>query len=397
MLIVPLILISVVGFAFGSFYGDGSSQIQIKVALNNQETAQDAFLGKSIINALKINTSQLVINVNEYASPEEVKQQVSASDNAANVGIVIPTGASQTLLNNLQQSVTPKNLVQIYTLPNSNDLRVTVVQNIVNRVVQAQLVGSAGVGQVQQVCQQSGNRCAPNTIDPAAISAAVAKAATESDQATQTLTAGKIITVGPFDQALPGYAIFFSLFGLNAVAATILQEKEDGTFRRLLIAPIQKYALLGGKMLAQWIVTMAQLSIIFIVGYFIFKVHINDWLAVSLLLMSTSFAATGLGMLLVSVVRTRAQINPVVSLVVLVTSAIGGAWWPLFLEPTWLQQLAKIGITAWAMEGLNGSMILGKSFMEVLPDILGLLVYGLICLALSLRLFSFQQKTAVVK
>jgi ABC-2 type transport system permease protein len=113
--------------------------------------------------------------------------------------------------------------------------------------------------------------------------------------------------------------------------------------------------------------------------------------------MSTSFAATGLGMLLVSVVRTRAQINTVVSLVVLVTSAIGGAWWPLFLEPTWLQQLAKIGITAWAMEGLNGSMILGKSFMDILTNILGLLAYGLICFLIALRLFRFQQKTAVVK
>src|SRR5437868_4661526 len=185
MLVVPLVLISIVGFAFGSFYGDGSSQIQIKVALNNQETAQDAFIGKTIASALKVKTSQLAITVNEYRNPAHVREQVGASNDAANVGIVIPAGA------------------------------------------------------------------------------------------TQTLTAGHVVKVGPFDQALPGYAIFFSLFGLNAVAATILQEKEDGTFRRLLIAPIQKYALLGGKMLAQFIVTMAQLSIIFLVGYVVFKVHMN--------------------------------------------------------------------------------------------------------------------------
>ncbi len=397
MLVVPLVLISIVGFAFGSFYGDGSSQIHITVALNNQETAQDAFIGKTIASALKVTTSQLAITVNEYRNPAQVIEQVSASNDAANVGIVIPSGASQTLINDLQQKVTPKNLVQFYALPNTNDLRITVVQHIVNTVVQSQLAGSAGVNQVYQVCQQPSNHCSQNTVDPAAISAAVAKANVEADQAIETLTAGHVVKIGPFDQALPGYAIFFALFGLNAVAATILQEKEDGTFRRLLIAPIQKYALLGGKMLAQFIVTMAQLSIIFLVGYFVFRVHIYDWLTVSLLLIGTSFAATGLGMLLVSLVRTRAQITPVVSLVVLVTSAIGGAWWPLFLEPPWLQQLAKIGITAWAMEGLNGSMILGKGFVDVLPDILGLLAYGLICLMLALRLFRFQQKTAVVK
>ena len=62
-----------------------------------------------------------------------------------------------------------------------------------------------------------------------------------------------------------------------------------------------------------------------------------------------------------------------------------------------MQHLAKIGITAWAMEGLSGSMLLGKGFMDVLPDILGLLAYGLICFIIALRLFRFQQKTAVVR
>ncbi|GCE14495.1 hypothetical protein KTT_43540 [Tengunoibacter tsumagoiensis] len=397
MLVVPLILISVVGFALSSFSSDSGSHIQIQVALNNQETAQDAFIGKSIANALKIDTKQLTITVHTYQTADQVTDRVSAANDAANVGIVIPSDASQTLIKDIQQNTTPKNLVQFYALPNTTDLRVTVVQNIVNKVVQSQLAGSAGVSQVYQVCQQAGNHCAQNTIDTAAISSAIAAANTEADQTVETLAAGHATKVGPFDQTLPGYAVFFALFGLNAVAATILQEKEEGTFRRLLIAPIQKYALLGGKMLAQFIMTMAQLSIIFIVGYFIFKVNIHDWLSVILLLIGTSFAATGLGMLLVSLVRTRSQVSSLVSLVVLITSAIGGAWWPLYLEPTWLQQLAKVGITAWAMEGLNGSMLLGKSFIEILPDVLGLLVYGLICFAIALRLFRFQQKTAVVK
>jgi ABC-2 type transport system permease protein len=39
-------------------------------------------------------------------------------------------------------------------------------------------------------------------------------------------------------------------------------------------------------------------------------------------------------------------------------------------------------------------MILGKDFVQVLPDILGLLAYGLICFVIALRLFRFQEKTA---
>jgi ABC-2 type transport system permease protein len=46
------------------------------------------------------------------------------------------------------------------------------------------------------------------------------------------------------------------------------------------------------------------------------------------------------------------------------------------------------------MEGLNGIMILGKDFTQVLPDILGLLAYGIICFAIAMRFFHFEQKTA---
>ena len=188
--------------------------------------------------------------------------------------------------------------------------------------------------------------------------------------------------------------MFFALFGINAAAGTILDEKEEGTFRRLLIAPIHKYALLGGKLLGQFILTLVQLLLLIGIGYVVFHLDINSWPAVILLLVCTSFAATGLGILLVSVVKTRRQLNPIVTLVVLVTSAIGGAWWPLFLEPQWMQAIAKIGLTAWAMEGFNGVMLLGKDFMQVLPDILGLLVYGTICFIIGMRLFRFEQKTA---
>lgn len=394
LLLVPLALITVVGFAFGNLYGNSSTQITIKVAISNQETASDTYLGKAIANALKINTSQLQITANEYHTTAQVIDQVKASNGAADVGIIIPAGASQALMSDTPQHIAATKQVQFYTLPNNNDARITLVRNIVNEVVQAQLTGNTAVSQVYAICNQPGNHCAPGTIHPASIAASVVSANQGSDQAIQTLSAGEATKIGVFDQLVPGYAVFFALFGLNSVAATILQEKEDGTFRRLLVAPIQKYALLGGKLLAQFLLTLAQLTVLFGVGYFVFKMHIGSWPSVILLLVSTSFAMTGLGILLVSLVRTRRQVNPIVTLVTLITSAIGGAWWPLFSEPKWMQQLAKIGITAWAMEGLNGSMIFGKGFMDILPDILGLLAYGAICFIIALRFFRFQEKAA---
>jgi ABC-2 type transport system permease protein len=392
LLAVPLVLIVVVGFAFGNlFSGSGSSQITITVAVSNQDNGS---VGKAIVDALHINTNKLKITVNQYSDPGKVTDQV-ANNNNVNAGVVIPPGTTDKLIRATQTGTTPKNLVQFYSLPSNNDPRATIVQNIVSSVLSAQLAGTTAVGQIYSICNQPGNHCTQSSINAQAIATTIGQASTSEGPSTiQALTAGKAVQINTFDQLVPGYAIFFALFGINAAAGTILQEKEDGTFRRLLIAPVQKYALLGGKLLSQFILTLAQLTFFFVFGYFAFHLHIGSLPAVIALIIGVSFAATGLGILLVSVVKTRRQLSAIVPLVVILSSAIGGAWWPLFIEPAWMQQFAKIGVTAWAMEGLNGVMILGKDFVQVLPDILGLLAYGLICFVIALRLFRFQEKTA---
>lgn len=395
LLAVPLVLIAVIGLALGNIFGTGSSQISMTVALDNQDTG---YVGSTVSQALHLNSSQLVISVTTFHTSGDVQQQVKEGNAVA--GVVIPAGATDTLTTAAQNGTPPSNLLQFYAVPGSTDQRVLIAQNIVtgmvNQLVIQQFAGAAAVHQVEQVCHQPGNTCAPTTIDPATIARMVGTATTQATQTAQValLAAGQAPKVNTFDQIVPGYALFFALFSINAAAATILQEKEDGTFRRLLIAPIHKYSLLGGKLLAQFLLILLQLAILMGVGYLVFHMHIGSWLGVVLLLIGASFAATGLGILLVSVVKTRRQLAPVVTLVTLVTSAIGGAWWPLFLEPAWMQQVAKVGLTAWAMEGLNGIMIFGKDVAQVFPDILGLFAYGIICFLIALRFFRFQEKAA---
>jgi len=394
LLVVPMVLIIIIGFAL-SGVNSGSDQIAITVALSNQD---NGYVGKNIADTLKIDKRTIKVTVNTYSNEKDVARAVQ--DGNAIVGVVIPAGTTDKLIATAQSKGVTSNLVQVYALPNSTDQRVIIVQNLVTSIVagtvSGQYVSSAAVGQVNAVCNQPGNRCAPQTIDPAAIAKSVGGAGRLNDQNAQVqlLTAGQAAKTNYFDQVVPGYAIFFALFGINSAAATILQEKEDGTFRRLLIAPIQKYSLLGGKMLAQFILTLVQLGVLFTVGYFAFHLDIPSWPAVIALLVGASFATTGIGILLVSIVKTRRQLNPVVTLVTLTTSAIGGTWFPLFLEPTWMQQFAKVGMAAWAMEGLNATMLYGKDFVSIIPNVLGLLGYGLICVLLALRFFRFQEKAA---
>lgn len=396
MLAMPIIFITVMGFVLSGDFG-GSGPLQVTVALSNQD---NGMVGQTIVDALHTQKSSIQFTLKRYSTPAQVQNAVADTKGNIDAGVVIPAGASQALLTAIAHHQPFNNLVQFYTLPGSNNAPAQIAQEVVNGVITSiatsAYASSATIAQVNQVCKTPGNHCAQQTIDPQAIRQAVARtmASIPGSAPVQALTAGDTVKISSFDLYVPGYAIFFALFGINAVAGTILQEKEDGTFRRLLIAPIQKYALLGGKVLAQFILTVLQMVILFVFGYVFFHIHIGNLLAVSLLIAATAFGVTGLGIALVALVKTRRQLNPVVTLVTLVSSTIGGIFFPAWLEPSWMQQIARVGLPFWAAEGMNNVMIYGKDLAFVLPDILGLIVYGLICYLIALRFFRFQEKVA---
>lgn len=396
MLAMPIILITVIGLALGSAFGS-SGPIQVTVAVSDQDNSQ---VGQAVLKAMSIKDSTLQVTVKNYSTASQVSNVVADTKSNIDAGIVIPANTTSTLLKDVQENRPTNNLVQFYALPGTNNEPTLIAQQILNSVmsgiITSEYNSQVAIQQVNNVCETSGNQCTPASINPQVISQAVIQADQIAEQSSpvQALSAGKLVKVSSFDLYVPGYAIFFALFSVNSVAGTILQEKEDGTFRRLLIAPIRKYALLGGKVLAQFLLTSLQLLILFTFGYFVFHIHINNPPAVLLLLLGTSFGATGLGIILVSLVKTRRQLNPVVTLVTLVSSAISGIWFPAWLLPTWLQQVSRITLPSWAIDGLNNVMIYGKDLTYVIPDILGLFIYGLICYIIALRLFRFQEKTA---
>ena len=396
ILVMPMIFITVMGLTLGNAFGN-SGPIQVTVAINNQD---NNFVGQQITQALNVNTKTLHITLKNYSTPEQVAAVVADTKSNVDAGVVIPAGASDMLISDVANHQPTNNLIKFYALPGTNNEPTIIAQQVLNGIVSglvtSQYAGGAAVGQTNKVCSTPGNHCAPATIDPKAINVAVGQAVASAAQTSpvQSLTAGQVVKINSFDLYVPGYAIFFALFSINAVAGTILQEKEDGTFRRLLIAPVQKYALLAGKALAQFLLTLMQMVILFGFGYLFFHIHINDPLAVGLLILGTSFGVTGLGIVLVSLVKTRRQLNPIVSVVTLVSSVVSGIFFPAWLLPSWLQQMAKVTLPAWAAEGLNNVMIYGKDLSYVMPDILGLFAYGLICYLIALRLFRFQEKTA---
>ncbi|MEE9617060.1 MAG: ABC transporter permease [Anaerolineae bacterium] len=377
MLILPLGLTAIMGLAFGGL-GGGSEPVVIDLPVVDQDG------GEMAAAVLDILAQMESLHLETEYDEETARQLVSDGERAGT--LVIPAGFTA--------DVTSGNPTALDLLVAPGGQTAPLLEGMVRGV-------TSGFSNVQTAVEVTISEVQRATgsydLDYEGITARVV--ATTQERLENPPVGTRVTTVGSgeeefniFDQVVPGYAVMFAMFGVLSGAGAILEEKERGTFKRLLIAPVPKYALLGGKLLAQFIVGVAQIALMFAFGALVFHVNLGDSiLGLVLVTLATCWATTSLGLLLVAVIKSRKQVHPITTLIVLGTSAIGGSWFPLFLMPKWVQQAARVTLVAWAMEGYNRLMLFGGGLNDVWPDIGVLLLYGAVCFAVGLRLFRFKE------
>mgnify|MGYP001792064077 FL=1 len=77
-------------------------------------------------------------------------------------------------------------------------------------------------------------------------------------------------------------------------------------------------------------------------------------------------------------------------MIIILSSGLGGSWWPLSIEPEFMQKLAHLTINAWALDGINALILDGKGFNDILPQAAALLIYGLVCFGIGIKMFKFR-------
>ena len=202
----------------------------------------------------------------------------------------------------------------------------------------------------------------------------------------QNLT-GSRSSIPPAEQNVPGFSVMFVMMGvLFGVAFGLHDEREWGAITRLLIAPIPRFSLLAGKLLARFVVGLVQLVLLFAYGHVMFGLSLGHApLALALVMAAVVFSMTGFSLLVSAFARTREQVIPLGLTLIMVFCALGGCWWPLYQMPPWLRQVAQLTFTAWAMEAFHDVILRDRGLVEVLPAVGVLIAYGVICLAGGVR------------
>jgi ABC-2 type transport system permease protein len=391
--VAPLMLTGLIYFAFGGLSGGDVSMNAMKVGVVNADALPadsplDAPIGDNIRAMFFDESVESWIEARDY--PDEAAARAAVNAQEIGVAVIVPADLSASLLSDEIDA-------QVTII---SDPTLTIAPAVVQDMVTMMLDGVSGGGiAIQTIMErQQANGIQP---DPAQIPGWVTRYTDwyrefqrdlfhRPEKAALVLTApsaGETESADPIQQmmglTMAGQMIFFAFFTGAYAMMSILREDEEGTLARLFTTPTERANILAGKFLAVVLTVTLQGIVLMTAGHYAFGIAWGQPASVALAALGQVLAASGLGVLLISFVKTSKQGGPVLGGGLTALGMLGG----LFTAnipggmPAAFQMLANFTPQGWVLKGWK------LSLAGAVPA--DLLLPFAVALALGVAMFAF--------
>jgi ABC-2 type transport system permease protein len=340
---VPLMLT----FLFGTMLGGGERKITVAVA----------DLDKSVVSSEVVG----VLDTKSYdvRSVGADQARAMAVSGEAVAGIIIPKGFASDVLGGVDTTVT------IVKDPRSTT--VIAVEQALDGRVQRIAANAETVSIVRQAYRDASaaNGAEYGSPPPDAVYAYADRIwsptpplSVEATTVTRSKTRGASEQPMGFQQYSLGFTLMFMLFMGMGAAGGFLDEREQGTLARLLTTPTSRTLLVIGKVAGIYLTVLLQAAIM--IGFGVFLFHVpwgDDPLGVIMIIATYGLAATGLGIMISALARTRGQVSALTAVGATSMAMLGGAYWPLDIVSPAMRTIALVTPVGWAMTGLTNVIV----------------------------------------
>jgi ABC-2 type transport system permease protein len=384
--LMPLLFASLLGIAFGNA-GSDETTIEIAVLVVNQDSGS---YGQMLADGLK-GTKVLVV--------EEVSDAALADQRIANgeasAAIVIPADLSARIDAGEPTEVT------IIKDPTQQEAA-SIVAGITNQAMaEIGVLGELRYGVHAVLAQSPEYDQAPPELRQAVEAQTLGVVWTQVQQMRQNPVialesdavagAEEVKPWDPITYYVPGFTVAFAFFLIGQMAMTLLREKEEGTFRRLLSSPMPRGSVVVGKMLAYMGVVFMQVIVLFGVGYALFKMPLGESpLALLLLTLVLALASASLGMLLGALCTTSKQAERLGMVLGFILLALGGTIMPFFRAEGFIGIVSRLTPNAWAVEGYMGLVSDNWTLAQTAPNILVVFGFAVVFSGIAMWRFKFE-------
>ncbi|MBP7139821.1 MAG: ABC transporter permease [Caldisericia bacterium] len=379
LFVMPIIWTTLIG-AVSSFGSSGSSKIPIAIINSDKGIYGD------IYEDVMKNEKDLDIILYSEENFKNVVNMVKETKIASM--IYIPENFSDSIINNSDVNIT------IYKSSSNNSFYIEeLVKKITNQIDISSLTGHFVLKNIEKsiiLNDLDKKKYFESSFNEALKELTLNNKVSVEYEILSVQKENLILPTG-FNATSPGFGVMFVMMGAFFTAVVLAEEREMNILSRLLTTPITKIVVLSGKLLGVFCVTIIQFLFIIFFGQFILGVNWgNSPLSVLLIAISFTLSAVGLGTILSSIVKTSAQASALTILISIVTSMIGGAWWPIEIMPKYLQNIAKFTPQYWAINGFNKIILRGFGLKEIMPNFSILIIYAIVSLLIASIFFRYE-------
>lgn len=340
LLLLPLMFIAIIGMSTGQFLTRDDDSELFKIALVDESHSD---MSKDLLAELRQRPELVITPVESQDAAADVLRRGDAS-------VILVVGP------HFEEKVDEVRLSDVFNAdselttagPSSLDLSVEAKPNGVGRLLEAVLFSQI-VRYVATVAAQKNpitrSWVRSQDTDDSAIAAKAAAAAAEN----RTKQNGVYLWV------VPGFTVMFAFFLISIMARSFIIERDQGTLRRLLMAPIGSWQVLVGKTMPFYLTSVLQIALLFICGRLLFGMPWGtEPLFLIPVILCTSAAATSLGLLLSTLVHSDQQVSSYGTALILILSSISGCFFPREFFPKIMKQISLFTPHAWALKAFDG-------------------------------------------
>jgi ABC-2 type transport system permease protein len=184
---------------------------------------------------------------------------------------------------------------------------------------------------------------------------------------------------------VPGIVgVLLNLTMVMITSMAIVRERERGTLEQLVVTPISRIGLMLGKVLPFSVVGFVQMSVVLLLGHFVFDVPIRG--SVMLLYAVALFfiiASLGLGLFVSTLVRTQVQAMQLSFFFILPTILLSGFMFPRDAMPVVAQWLGAIFPITYFLEIVRAILLKGVGLSAIWPEVIVLVGFSIVLVTLS--------------
>ncbi|HET7338314.1 MAG TPA: ABC transporter permease [Candidatus Dormibacteraeota bacterium] len=173
-----------------------------------------------------------------------------------------------------------------------------------------------------------------------------------------------------------GMAVFFVFFSVQFGVTSLLEERNEGTLARLLVAPIDRISILVGKLLTSFTVGVISMGVLVVATSVLFGASWGNPAGVAILVVSAVLSATGITAIIAGFARDAEQAGNMQTVVAVVLGLLGGTFFPVSQAPGILSTLTFIAPQAWFLRGLGD--LRGGDLSGVVVPALAMLAFAVV-------------------